>query len=194
MKISIGLPNKPMKPSANATHWPIIAAISVARTKPRRGERAARRMRPPPIGKAGIRLKSARNRFTDASRSTIETLALSTVASEPPSRVALVPRTNQDETERDHDIDQRARDRDEEFLQRFFRNALQPRNATDRKQDDIGCQNAEGARRQDVAEFMRQHAEEQKHHEEKAAPGRIGPGRDVASAQNPGAEGGRGRG
>ena len=50
-------------------------------------------MRPPSIGKAGIRLKSARNRFTDASRSTIETLALSTVASEPPSSVALVTRT-----------------------------------------------------------------------------------------------------
>src|SRR3981189_728665 len=92
MKIRIGLPNRPMKPSPNATHWPIIAAISVARTKPSRAERNARRMRPPSIGKAGIRLKSARNRFTDASRSTIETLALSTVASEPPSSVALVTR------------------------------------------------------------------------------------------------------
>ncbi|WP_253587534.1 MULTISPECIES: hypothetical protein [unclassified Bradyrhizobium] len=35
---------------------------------------------------------------------------------------------------------------------------------------------------------MRQHADEQEHHEQKAAPGRIGPARDVTRAENPGEE------
>ena len=70
-----------MKPSPNATAWPIEAATPVARTKPSLVASSARSTRPPSIGNAGIMLNTARNRFTAASRSSIETRVLSTACS-----------------------------------------------------------------------------------------------------------------
>src|SRR5215813_5689504 len=130
MKISSGLPNRPAKPSAKAKPWPMKAAISVARTKPRRVASSARSTRPPSIGNAGIMLNSARKRFTAASRSTSETAELSTA----PVAHAELRAGKQHEPERDHDIDQRSGDCDEEFLVRRFRDALEPRQSADRQQ------------------------------------------------------------
>ena len=54
-------------------------------------------------------------------------------------------------------------DGDEEFLARLFRDALEPRHAADRQQYHVGRPHAEGARGEDVAEFVQQHAQEQEH-------------------------------
>src|SRR5712671_5274292 len=58
----------------------MVAAISVARTWPRRIASSARSTRPPSIGKAGIMLNTARKRLTSARRSIIDTLGLSMAA------------------------------------------------------------------------------------------------------------------
>src|ERR1700693_79822 len=52
-----------------------------------------------------------------------------------------------------------------------------PRHAADRQQGDVGGRDPEGARREDVAEFMGEHAGEQQHHEEEAGPGLVGAAR-----------------
>ena len=85
------------------------------------------------------------------------------------------PRSRQrDEHKGDDDIDRRAGDGDEEFLVRFFRDALEPRHAADRQQGDVGRGDAECARSEYVAEFMRQHADEQQDDEDQALPGGFG--------------------
>ena len=75
--------------------------------------------------------------------------------------------------ERDRDVDQRAGDRDQEFLARLFRNALEPRHAADRQQRHVRRRHAEGARGEDVAELVREHAGEQQQHEGERLPGRL---------------------
>ena len=49
-----------------------------------------------------------------------------------------------------------------------------------------GVADPERARGEDVPEFVQQHAQEQQHHEQEAAPGRLRASRDVAHAENPG--------
>src|SRR5579883_1631458 len=84
------------------------------------------------------------------------------------------------------DVDERAGDGDQEFLARPFRNALEPRDTADRQQDDVWRRHAEGTRSKDVAEFVQQHAQEQEHHEQEPAPGRLWPAGKVADAEDPG--------
>ena len=57
MKSRNGFPMRPRKPKSNAMPWPTFAANCVARVYSIRLARKARRIRPPSIGKAGIRLK-----------------------------------------------------------------------------------------------------------------------------------------
>ena len=138
----------------------------MARTKPSRVASSARSTRPPSIGKAGIMLNTARNRFTAASRSTSETCALSTAERSP--ALSRAPASS-DQADGDRDVDQRAGDRDQEFLARLLRDALEPRHAADRQQRHVGRRDAEGARREDVAELVRQHAGEQQQQEDRGS-------------------------
>ena len=85
-----------------------------------------------------------------------------------------------------HDVDQRAGDRDEEFLPRLFRDALELSHPADRQQRHVGRRHAEGAGREDVAELVQQHAEKQQHHENEAVPCGGGAARGVARGENPG--------
>ena len=78
---------------------------------------------------------------------------------------------DENEAEGDRDIDQRSRDRDQEFLLRLFRNALQPSQPADRQQRHVRRRDAEGARGEDVTKFVRHHAREQQEHEGKPLPG-----------------------
>ena len=67
MKMSSGLPIRPRKPKTKASAWPIRAAMLVACVRGSQIASTARSTRPPSIGKAGIRLKSTRKTFTEAS-------------------------------------------------------------------------------------------------------------------------------
>ena len=78
-------------------------------------------------------------------------------------------------TSRDHHVHQRPGDRDDQFLRRLFRNALQPRHAADRQQRDVGRLDAVAPRREDVAELVQQHADEQQHDEETPSIAASGP-------------------
>jgi hypothetical protein len=59
------------------------------------------------------------------------------------------------------------------------------RDATDRQQDHVRRRDAEGACREDVSEFVQQHAQKQQHHEHERAPGRRQASREVIHAENP---------
>ena len=115
-------------------------------------------------------LNTARNRFTAASRSIIEECGLSTAA-----RALMLDVRAGDENERDgdHDVHQRAGDGDQEFLARLLGDALEPRHAADRQQRHVRRRDAERARREDVAELVRQHAGKQQDQEGESLPRRF---------------------
>jgi hypothetical protein len=92
------------------------------------------------------------------------------------------------EDERDKHIDRRSGDGDEKFLAGSFGDALEPRDAADRQQNNVWRSHPERARREDVAEFMQQDAQEQQHHEQEPVPGGLRSSGDVAHAENPGQE------
>ena len=75
---------------------------------------------------------------------------------------------DKEEAERDRDIHRRAGERDDQLLARLFRHPLEPRDAADRQQRDVRRIDAEGLRRDGVAELVQQHAEEQQQDEEDA--------------------------
>lgn len=77
MNTSSGLPNRPRNPRPKASAWPILAAISVARGPPTRIATSACKTRPPSIGKAGIRLKTARKMLAIARRPISDRFGLS---------------------------------------------------------------------------------------------------------------------
>ena len=72
---------------------------------------------------------------------------------------ASVAPSDQHQHDRDRDVHQRPGDGDQEFLPRLFRDALELRHAADRQQRHVGRRDAEGARGEDVAELVQQHAE-----------------------------------
>jgi hypothetical protein len=67
-KTSSGLVKRPMKPKTSAIAWPSVAAMWVAWVYSSRVASSARTARPPSMGKAGIRLKSASERLMESSR------------------------------------------------------------------------------------------------------------------------------
>jgi hypothetical protein len=71
-------------------------------------------------------------------------------------------------------------------LARLLRDALELGDAADRQQRHIGRRHAEGARGEDVAELVQQHAQEQQHHEHEAVPGGGGAALAVAGGEDPG--------
>ena len=85
-----------------------------------------------------------------------------------PNCVAEAGARKQDKPEGDRDVDERTGDGDQELLAGLFGNALEPSNAADWQQRDIRRGDAESARREDMAEFMRENAGEQQEHEEEA--------------------------
>ncbi len=95
---------------------------------------------------------------------------------------------NGDQHGSDGDVDQRTRDRDQEFLVGFFGDALQPCDAADRQQRDVGRRDAEGAGGEDVAELMCQHAGKEQDQEEQRIPRRVGAAGGIARAEYPGEE------
>ena len=60
------------------------------------------------------------------------------------------------------------------------------RHAADRQQSHIGRGHAEGARGEDMAELVQQHAEEQKDDENERVPGRSGATGGVTGREYPG--------
>jgi hypothetical protein len=73
----------------------------------------------------------------------------------------------------------------EELLVGLFRDTLEARYSADRQQGHVGRRHSERARREDVTEFVRHHAGEQKHQEGKPLPGRLRSARDPAGGENP---------
>jgi hypothetical protein len=85
----------------------------------------------------------------------------------------------------DDHVHSRPGDRDEEFLPWIFRNTLKLRDASNRQQRHVGCWYAEGPGGEDVPEFVQQHAQEQKYHEEQRFPRRSCAVRRVAGSEDP---------
>jgi hypothetical protein len=85
----------------------------------------------------------------------------------------------------DGEIDGRSGDGDEKFLTWLFRDALEPGDAADRKQDHVGRRNAKRACGKDMPEFVKQHAQKQQNHEQKAGPRRLRAARKIADAEDP---------
>jgi len=91
----------------------------------------------------------------------------------------------QNERNRNHDIDRRPGERNQQLLARLFRDAFQPRDPADRKQRHIRRRHSERARREDVPELVRQDAGKQQDHEGEAGPGRLRPARIPARDEDP---------
>src|SRR5207249_422557 len=71
-------------------------------------------------------------------------------------------RTSRDEqTERNNHIDQRAGDRDDQFLHRLFRHPFQARDTADGEQCDVGRIDPESLRRERVTELMQHYAKKE---------------------------------
>ena len=77
-----------------------------------------------------------------------------------------------DQHQRNHQIDGRAGERDEDLLARLLRHALQGGDAADGQKSDIGGADAVAARGEHMAELVRQHAPKQQDDEHHAVDGR----------------------
>ena len=131
---------------------------------------SARNTRPPSIGKAGIKLNSARNMLTNASRSIMLTLgALERAKGDRRTDRAA----DEHQQERDDDVDRRARDGNQKFFARLVRGCAPaaPRRRSAAKSRRVS--HAETPRREDMAELVQRHAEEQQQDEQKAVPRRL---------------------
>ncbi len=91
-----------------------------------------------------------------------------------------------DQKQSDDDVDCGARDSNQKFLTGLFRNALEPRHASNRQQDHVRRTDPESACREDVPELVEKDTEEKKDHENQAAPGRLCASRKVVDAEYPG--------
>ena len=71
------------------------------------------------------------------------------------------------ERDEDDDVDGRPGEGDHDLLARLFRHALQPRQAADRQERDVGRADTVEPRRECVAVFVRDDAGEQREDEDK---------------------------
>ena len=70
-----------------------------------------------------------------------------------------MPANRDRQAERDHHIDQRSGQRNDQLLPRFFRHPFQSRDTTDRQQCDVRGVDAESFRGKRVPKFVQDHAQ-----------------------------------
>ena len=140
-----------------ARTWPTRAAMRVARTGRDAASSAARSTRPPSIGKAGRRLKSASIRL--ATRSVASSPPLASSARSAPGRPATS--MTRKSTAGDHQVHRRAGQGDDDLLARVPRNRFEQRQPADRQQGDAARPDAVPPRGQRMAVLVQQHAEEE---------------------------------
>ena len=109
-------------------------------------------------------MKTARNRFAAASRPASDRCGILDLGEVP--RLERAEHHNQHQADRQ--IDRGAGERDHQFLAGIARQTLHARHAADRQQRDDGRLYAVAPGREDMAELVQDHAQEQKDNEERA--------------------------
>ncbi len=95
---------------------------------------------------------------------------------------------NEDQDRGDDDVHRRPGERDQDFLTRVLRHALEPREPADRQKRDVRRADAVAPRRQRMAELVRDHAGEERQDEEDAIDRRLRPAFLVIGDRDPGEE------